>query len=42
MEGSAPGVAGEVRLIYWVEGARDAKQVTSWEKVDASRDTAKR
>lgn len=34
MEGSVPGIAGEVRVVYWPQGAKDKRQETGWEAVD--------
>ncbi|MBN1506910.1 MAG: alkaline phosphatase D family protein [Sedimentisphaerales bacterium] len=38
MEGSVPGAAGEVRVIYWPCGSQKDRQATPWQAVDPSRD----
>jgi alkaline phosphatase D len=38
MEGSTPGIAGEVRVTYWPEGSENKARSTSWESVDIHAD----
>lgn len=38
MEGSVPGIAGEVRIVYWPEGSENRARSTSWQAVDAHAD----
>ena len=38
MEGSAPGAAGEVRVVYWPEGGKAKRKQTEWLAVDAEKD----
>lgn len=37
-EGSVPGAAGEVRVVFWQEGAPDSSQATNWKQVDIAKD----
>ena len=34
MEGSVPGTAGEVRVIYWTQGSADKRLTTAWQPVN--------
>jgi alkaline phosphatase D len=38
MEGSVPGIAGEVRVVYWPKGPEDQSRATSWQAVDPDAD----
>jgi len=38
MEGSVPGIAGEVRVVYWPKGPEDRSRATSWRAVDPDAD----
>jgi alkaline phosphatase D len=38
MEGSVPGIAGEVRVVYWPQGAEDRSRATPWQAVDPQAD----
>jgi alkaline phosphatase D len=38
MEGSVPGVAGEVRVVYWPQGSEDRSHATPWQAVDPEAD----
>ncbi|MGE5295372.1 MAG: hypothetical protein ACM3VT_11140, partial [Solirubrobacterales bacterium] len=38
MEGSVPGIDGEVRVIWWPQGAQDKRQETDWRAVDPGAD----
>ena len=38
MEGSVPGMDGEVRLAYWPQGAKDKRKETAWAAVDPEAD----
>jgi len=38
MEGSVPGIAGEVCVIYWPDGSQDKAQSTPWQAVDPRAD----
>ena len=38
MEGSVPGVAGEVRVVYWPGETQDRSRATSWQAVDPEAD----
>ncbi len=38
MEGSVPGAAGEVRVLYWPQGSQDRSQATPWQAVDPQAD----
>lgn len=38
MEGSVPGIGGEVRGVYWPQGMEDKKSETAWRAVDPKAD----
>jgi len=38
MEGSVPGMDGEVRVAYWTQGAKDKRKETAWAAVDSEAD----
>jgi len=38
MEGSVPGIAGEVCVVYWPEGSENKARSTSWEAADTHAD----
>jgi alkaline phosphatase D len=38
MEGSVPGIAGEVRVAYWPRGAMEKRRETAWQAVDPKAD----
>ncbi|MEJ2705346.1 MAG: alkaline phosphatase D family protein, partial [Sedimentisphaerales bacterium] len=38
MEGSVPGIAGQVRVTYWPEGSQNQARSTEWEAVDIDAD----
>jgi alkaline phosphatase D len=38
MEGSVPGAAGEVRVVYWPRKSENDRQTTPWEAVEPDRD----
>jgi alkaline phosphatase D len=38
MEGSVPGMAGEVRMVYWPEESQDQSRATAWQAVDPEAD----
>ncbi|MCX5643998.1 MAG: alkaline phosphatase D family protein [Phycisphaerae bacterium] len=38
MEGSVPGVAGEVRVVYWPQGSEDQSRATAWQAVNPEAD----
>jgi len=38
MEGSVPGVGGEVRVVWWPQGEEDGRRETAWRAVDPAAD----